>query len=63
MKKYRYVKLPPELMDGEHWAPTCNSCDIGDAAIRWLINNPIGSKITLEIIELTDEEVQDLPSI
>jgi hypothetical protein len=61
--KSRYIKLPPELADGEHWTPSDNPLDIGDVLMRWMRNQDIGSKITLEIIELSEEERDALPSI
>lgn len=63
MKKYRCVKLPPDLSDGENSTANLNPLEIGDAVIRWMLERPIGSKVTLEIIELTDEEMDALPSI
>ncbi len=63
--KSRYIKLPPELTDGENWTVSRANLDIAAALHCWLYTdgNPIGSKVTLEIIELTDEEVEALPSI
>lgn len=63
MSKQRYIKLPPELIDGDHWTPLNNPLDIGDAIIAWMRYEDVGSKVTLEIIELTDEEMDALPSI
>jgi hypothetical protein len=63
MKKYRYIKLPPELVDGQIGTATCNACDIGYAIIEWMRQENVGSRVTLEIIELTDEELDALPSI
>lgn len=62
--KSRYVKLPPELVDGQSWTVSDNPLDIGDAIMRWLYSDGlVGDRVTLQIVEMTREEVEALPII
>ena len=67
MKKY--IKIPPELVDGDHSSIVEYSkvgCKIiGEALFEWLEGSEpeAGEELTLEIIELSDEEFEAMPEI
>lgn len=60
----RRLKLDPNLVDGHHWAihdePDATLMEI----IRlWMDEALAGERIEIELVEMTDAEVQDLPDI
>jgi hypothetical protein len=66
--KRKYIKLPPELYDGQHstfhregkeWSPTV----LGLSLEEWLCQEQPGAQLTLEIVEMTDEEHEAIPEM
>ena len=63
--KKRYVKVPPEASDGDHWtiAPLGVGCQLSDILTEWAEHSDEGDTVTLTVVEMTDEEVDALPEI
>ena len=64
--KNRYFKIPPEMVDGENWSIV--AIDDIETLKRilgdWAKEGPIlGDQITIEIIEMSNEEVEALPEL
>lgn len=65
-EKRTYFKIPPEMADGEHWSIiSAHDCDLlGESVRDWVRNDPlVGEAITIEVIEMTDAEVEALPDL
>jgi hypothetical protein len=67
----RYLKVPNELGDGEHWTAlslreldgrTAADCIINDLA-EWAKNATAGESITFGVLDLTDEQFDNLEEI
>ncbi len=60
-------KLPPELADGEHWTIAETTEAVLEAMKEWcngcLKWNSDGESITIEVIEMTQAEIDALPDI
>jgi len=68
--KSRYIKVPPELNDGEASAVysltelATHNGSLGELIAMWAghenecADSELGDKVTLEIVELTDEEFE-----
>jgi hypothetical protein len=63
--KKPYFKLPPELADGEHWVPMDNIDTILEYVKEWCkdCKSCVGESFTIEVIEMTDAEIEALPDI
>lgn len=73
--KKKYIKMPPETQDGSAWVPypvkpvmlgesNVHALTIGEHLMAWAHENAeVGDRITIEIIELTDDEFEALPEI
>lgn len=58
------LKLDPNLADGQHWTIH----DEPDAALLellrlWMSSATVGESIEIELVEMTDSEVEALPDI
>ncbi len=63
-KKKRYIKVPPELGDGDNWTVMESSSDIWQEVLSsWADNSYVGDVITFSIVEMTEEEFNALPPI
>lgn len=64
MKK-RYIKLPPEASDGDHWtaSPIGEGCQLSDILTEWANHCDVDDVIMLRIVEMTDEEFDTLTDI
>lgn len=65
MKK-KYLKVSPELWDGSAW--TIIDYDrpevLSDLIEAWRANDPfVGDSFTVELVEMTEEEVEVLPEV
>lgn len=60
-----FVKLSPELTDGEHWTPVDRKTPFLDAISMWwdAFHDDVGAHFEIEVIEMTQEEVDALPDI
>ncbi len=62
-----YLKLPPEIVDGEHWTVVDNTGAALEAMKTWcdeFLDYPDpGESITIELVEMTLAEVDALPDI
>lgn len=63
--KKPYFKLSPELADGEHWVPMDNIDTVLEYVKEWCADckDSIGESFTIEVIEMTDAEIEALPDI
>jgi len=62
----KYFRISPELVDGDHWSVlNADTLDGLFSCIRdWYEDDPyVGDSFTIEVIEMTDEEVEALPEI
>lgn len=58
----RYYRVSPELSDGEHWTIIEDKKHLLDAIGEWVDSGPVESEsFKVEIVEMTDEEVDALP--
>lgn len=59
-------KLSPELSDGDHWVVVDTLNDVLQAIQDWYDNDPDpvhGDSFTVQIVKLTDAEVEVLPEL
>lgn len=67
--KKKYLKIPPELVDGYSWsimdADEDGCVAIGQMIWSWLEGSgpEVGDELKIELIEMTDEEVEALPEL
>jgi hypothetical protein len=65
-KKTRFYKLSPELVDGSHSTviPCTDPHAVADALIFWMEDDhPAGESVTIEIVEMGQEELDALPEL
>lgn len=66
MKKPRF-KLCPELVDGDHWTVVNTPHEVAEAVQLWadnVSNNySEGDEISIEVVMMSDAEVEALPEI
>jgi hypothetical protein len=69
MSKKKYIRVPPELGDGDHYTfvdHTEHGCGVlGELLWGWLsgCDPEVGETVELSVIEMTDEEVAAIPEI
>lgn len=63
--KERYLKLPPELGDGDHCTvqPLSELDVVRDSLEVWASEGSAGDTVSVEIVEMTPEEFEGLPEI
>lgn len=63
--KKPYFKIPPELVDGQHWTFVDNASYVIEAVKEWCAENGdcIGDSFTIEVVEMSEAEVNALPEI
>jgi len=64
--KRKYLKVSPELWDGDNW--TLVDYDRPEVLTEliegWRNNEPFaGDSFTVELVELTDEELEQIPEL
>lgn len=59
------IKLSPELYDGQHWTYVDTPREALDAIKAWFteFGEIDGERFDVEIVELTDQEVEALPDV
>lgn len=63
-EKKRYIKVPPELVDGQNWTVMePDSQDLLRTLSDWAENGDVGDGADLEIVEMTQEQIDALPDI
>ena len=66
-EKKRRFKLCPELVDGDHWTVVDTPDEVADALKLWAenvgSNYSEGDRIVIEVVMMTDAEVDALPDI
>jgi len=64
-EKKVWFKLCPELCDGEHWTIADSPRIVAEAVLAWCreFKNEVGEEITIEVIEMTQAEVDAMPEI
>lgn len=64
-KKKPILKLSKELSDGEHWSVCDNERGLVESVRAWYdeFKDEIGESFTIEIIEMTDSEIEALPDL
>ena len=60
-----FVKLSPELTDGQHWVPVDNKSAFLESVEMWWdeFHDEVGAAFDVEVIEMTQAEVDALPDI
>ena len=60
-----FFKLSPELVDGDHWTPVDTIEQVLTAVRAWCeeFRDEIGEEFSVEIIDMTDAEVEALSDI
>jgi len=65
--KKKRLKLSPELVDGEHEIPVTTKEQLLEAIGVWYDNTfqdtSVGESFTVEVIEMSDKEISELPTI
>ena len=60
-------RLSPELTDGEHWTVVDTVAQLVDAIENWAdergYKSFVGDEFRVELVDMTDEEVEALPLI
>lgn len=64
----KFLKLPPELADGEHWTlhglgERYSRDQLGEALERFMCSAEVGESVTLTIVVLPQDYVDALPDI
>lgn len=62
----KFIKLPPELCDGQHstpYGPRDGAYHLGEYLLEWLHTHSTGDSVTLEIVELSSEQFAELEDI
>lgn len=62
----KYLRVPPELVDGQHTTVAGPDENAMPQAMDWLAswwneNAEVGDTITLEVVEMTDAEYEAIP--
>ena len=60
-----FIKLSPELTDGIHWTPVDNWPGFLESIKAWYdeFHDQVGEHFEVEVIEMTDAEVEVLPDL
>ena len=64
--KNKVIKLSPELSDGEHYLIVSNRAELIDSINNWMDNFDYmseGESFTVEIVEMTTKELNELADI
>ena len=63
--KQIYFKLPPELVDGEHWTVVESTSAVLEAVETWCgeFKTYAGESVEIETVEMTTAAVNALPDI
>lgn len=56
-------RLSPELVDGEHWTVADTPEQLCEAIKAWCEDIEVGDDIRVDVIEMSQEEVDALPEI
>jgi hypothetical protein len=57
-------KVSPELVDGDHWSVFDTIEEVIELIREWKANEPAeGENFSVEVVEMSDEEVAALPEI
>lgn len=65
-EKKRYLKMSENLFDGEHEAmvPVAHGIrEIAEAIEVWAADAVAGESVTIELVELTDAELERIPEL
>lgn len=64
-KPKRFFKLSPELVDGDHWSPVESKSDVLQAVADWIDEHgpEVGESFSVEVVSMTQEEVDELPEL
>jgi hypothetical protein len=62
-KVTKWIKIPAEAVDDEHWTVMDDAGSIGGQLHAWMRDAEVGTKVTLEVVELSAAEVAALPDI
>ena len=66
--KRKYIKIPPELVDGEHYSffgpESVAITDLVNTLKSWWKDNAtVGDALTFEVVEMTDAEFEAVPEV
>ena len=59
-------KLSPELADGDHWIIADTPSEVCEAVNSWCENLPyygVGESFSVEVVEMSQKEVDALPEL